>query len=260
VIDLHFHALPGIDDGPPDLEAAIALIRAAAAAGTRAIVATPHVSWEFPNSAQGIAAGVRQLNSELAERGIAVAVYAGAEVALTSAFDRSAAELRALRLGGGPWLLVEPPHIPAAAGVEDLLHGLQARGERIVLAHVERCPTFLEDPGLLGRLVASGMLASVTAASLTGGFGRVVQRASERFIAGGLIHNVASDAHDCDGRPPGVLDALEAAGLAAQAPWLTQQVPEAILRGTALPPPPVWPQAAPRGLLRRLTGRSGRRG
>lgn len=241
MIDLHFHALPGIDDGPPDLGAAIALVRAAAEAGTHAIVATPHVSWEYPNDSQAIATGVRALNRELASHGIDVQIHAGAEVALTRAFDLPPAELQALRLGGGPWLLVEVPHTPAATGVEGLLRGLQQRGERIVLAHVERCPAFLEDPGLLGRLVADGMLASITAASLSGGFGRHAQQAAERFIAAGLIHNVSSDAHNISSRPPGVLADLERAGLVKQADWLSAQVPEAILRGAAIPVAPVWP-------------------
>src|SRR5581483_3921915 len=63
VIDLHFHALPGIDDGPPDLESAVALARTAAGTGATAVVATPHVSWEYPNTARQIADGVRRLNA-----------------------------------------------------------------------------------------------------------------------------------------------------------------------------------------------------
>ena len=43
MIDLHFHCLPGIDDGPDTWEQAVTLCRAAAAEGTTAVVATPHV-------------------------------------------------------------------------------------------------------------------------------------------------------------------------------------------------------------------------
>jgi protein-tyrosine phosphatase len=39
VIDLHCHILAGIDDGPETMEGSLALARAAAAAGTRTIVA-----------------------------------------------------------------------------------------------------------------------------------------------------------------------------------------------------------------------------
>ena len=43
MIDIHFHCLPGIDDGPRNWEEAIALCRAAEADGVQTIVATPHV-------------------------------------------------------------------------------------------------------------------------------------------------------------------------------------------------------------------------
>src|ERR1700722_13710687 len=102
MIDLHFHALPGLDDGPPDLEAAVALVRAAADTGVRAIVATPHVNWEWPNSAQQISDAVRGLRAQLIAESIPVEVFAGAEVALTRAFEMTDGELRKLRLGGGP--------------------------------------------------------------------------------------------------------------------------------------------------------------
>ncbi|MGA3363301.1 MAG: CpsB/CapC family capsule biosynthesis tyrosine phosphatase, partial [Solirubrobacteraceae bacterium] len=49
MIDLHCHVLPGIDDGPATWEESLLLARTAAGAGTRTIVATPHVSWEYSN-------------------------------------------------------------------------------------------------------------------------------------------------------------------------------------------------------------------
>ena len=49
MIDLHCHLLPGIDDGARDLDDTIAMARAALDGGVQAIVATPHVSGQFPN-------------------------------------------------------------------------------------------------------------------------------------------------------------------------------------------------------------------
>ena len=48
MVDLHSHILPGVDDGAPDIETAIAMARTAAADGIRVMVATPHVSFEYP--------------------------------------------------------------------------------------------------------------------------------------------------------------------------------------------------------------------
>jgi protein-tyrosine phosphatase len=252
MIDLHFHALPGLDDGPPDLAAAVALVGAAAAEGVEAIVATPHVNWAWHNTAPQIADAVARLGAELAAQSVAVEIHAGAEVALTLAHELGDAELRGLRLGGGPWLLIEAPHTPGATAVEHMLSGLQQRGHRVVLAHVERCPAFLADEPLLRRLVAGGMLASITAGSLSGRHGRDARRGAELLVSAGLIHNVSSDAHNRTSRPPGLLRDLDAAGLRPQAEWLVRQMPRAILAGSELPPPPSWPprRAHPRRLPR----------
>jgi protein-tyrosine phosphatase len=246
VIDLHAHVLPGIDDGPPDMDAAVALAGAAAHLGVGAVVATPHVSWDWPNTAHTIALAVRQLVAELAVRRIELRIHAGAEVALTFAFELTDAELQRLRLGAGPWLLVEAPHTSGSVAVGSMLEALQRRGHRIVLAHVERCPAFHEDTALLGRLVRAGMLASITAGSLSGRFGRPARRAAERFIADGLVHNVSSDAHDTRSRPPGLRGDLTSAGLSDRASWLTHEVPSAILRGSPIPPAPALPPAPAR--------------
>jgi protein-tyrosine phosphatase len=217
------------------------------------IVATPHVSWRWRNSAGAIAAGVRSLTEALVAHAVPLRVHAGAEVELMLACELSDAELRTLRLGPGPWLLVEPPHTPGVVGVERMLMHLHERGHQLVLAHVERCPAFVDEPDLLARLVGHGMLASVTAASLVGGFGRTAQRAATHFLDVGLVHNVSSDAHSRHSRPPGVLEQLASSGLSEAAPWLTRDVPAAILAGTAIPPPPGASPRARRAPWRRRT-------
>jgi hypothetical protein len=60
----------------------------------------------------------------------------------------------------------------------------------------------------------------------------------------GLAHDLSSDSHDPVQRPPGIGGALEhiegdIPGVAAQAPWLTQLAPAAILAGEPLPPRPI---------------------
>ena len=45
--DVHFHLLPGVDDGPEDMAESVELARAAVADGTTTVVATPHVRTDF---------------------------------------------------------------------------------------------------------------------------------------------------------------------------------------------------------------------
>jgi len=96
---------------------------------------------------------------------------------------------------------VEPPFVAVLTGLDTLVEDLQSRGYHVVLAHPERCPALQRDRSMLERLVASGALASVTAGSLAGRFGRTVRRFSLELVRDGLVHNVASDAHGHTQRP-----------------------------------------------------------
>ncbi len=95
MIDLHCHVLPGIDDGPETIEGSLALARAAAADGTRMIVATPHVSWHHHNDATTIARLTADLNERLSAEGIELEIRTGAEVAMTRVEDLEPDELGA---------------------------------------------------------------------------------------------------------------------------------------------------------------------
>jgi protein-tyrosine phosphatase len=247
MIDLHCHVLPGIDDGPETLEGSLALARAAVAAGTYTLVATPHINGRYRNDAATIARLVETVREQLSMQGVELELLPGAEIALTRLPDIDSEQLARLGLGGGPYLLIECPFAPAIGGLEEILLRLLRGGRRIVLAHPERCPSFQRDPQMLARLVESGILTSITAGSLVGQFGEGVREFALELVRWDLVHNVTSDAHDPVRRPPSVLAELEHAGLGPLADWLTCDVPGAILRGEDLPPRPsslVPPQPA----------------
>lgn len=235
MIDMHSHVLAGIDDGPETIEGSVGLARAAAAAGTRILVATPHVSWNYPNDAETIMGLVEELNGRLGAEGIALEVRGGAEIAMTRLADIAPAELPGLCLGEGGWLLVEPPFAPMVTGLDSILLDLQRRGHRILLAHPERCQAFHRSPEMLYSLVRAGVLTSITAGSLVGRFGGEVRRFALSLARENMIHNVASDAHDLVRRPPGVAEELREAGLEPLGEWLTELVPGAILAGEEIP-------------------------
>jgi protein-tyrosine phosphatase len=238
VIDLHCHVLRGIDDGPRTIQDSLAVAVAAASAGSRTLVATSHVSWEYPNRAVTLARLVDELNARLRGDGMALEVLPGAEIAMTRVADIAPEELSRLTLGGGKWLLLEPPFTVVATGLDIVIAQLQGRGYQVVLAHPERCPAFHRDRSMLEALVHSGVLTSVTAGSLDGRFGSAVRRFSLELVRDRLVHNVASDAHDDSRRPPTIAAELERAGLDSLTGWLTQAVPAAILDGGEIPPHP----------------------
>jgi protein-tyrosine phosphatase len=233
MIDLHAHILPAIDDGPPTTDAALVMARAAVAAGTRAIATTSHVEDMFNVDPDQIAGARDVLATRLADEGIELELLAGGEIGAFRLPALADEQLRALALGGGPYVLLECPLEPTAPPMDVLVDDLHERGFEVLLAHPERSPSFQRDPELLAGLVEQGALAQVTAGALTGQFGGLPQRTAKAMIRDGLAHVLASDAHDAVLRPP----ALDADGLLAPAEheWMTSTVPEAIVTGTPVP-------------------------
>jgi protein-tyrosine phosphatase len=99
----------------------------------------------------------------------------------------------------------------------------------------------------------------VTAGSITGQFGGPVKKFTLELFRRGLVHNIASDAHDAKRRSPALRPVLEAAtatlpGLDEWLEWMTVEVPGAIVRGEDIvgEPPRIEPSG---GILRRFRRR-----
>jgi protein-tyrosine phosphatase len=236
-VDLHFHLLPGVDDGPADLPASLELARAALAAGTGTVVATPHFRPDLGlTDAREVAARVEELRASLACGGIPLEVVRGAELGHDMAFglDREELELLAQGPPRARWLLVETPFHGIGEDFHAATADLRARGFGVVVAHPERsADAALDGADGLRREVAAGSLAQVNAMSLIGGHGEAAREAAWRLLADGLVALVASDAHGPT-RPPALRAAHEAlldGGLPpARAHALVVSGPRAVLR------------------------------
>jgi protein-tyrosine phosphatase len=250
-VDIHAHVLPGIDDGPRDLEGALAMVRAAAGAGTETLVATPHLSSDFPDvQVHELAERCANLREAVEREGIRVRLVAGAETSLVWALEASEEELKLATYDQrGTDLLIETP-ATSVATIEQLLYPLRARGFRITLAHPERSPEFQRDPDRLSELVRQGVLLEVDAdALLMPRRGSPMRRLAERLCRDGLAHVLASDGHRAASWRPVTRLAAGVEALArlvgqARAEWMVCEVPAAIIQGSPLPDPPPVPAAS----------------
>jgi protein-tyrosine phosphatase len=238
MIDLHSHLLPGLDDGSPDLEAAVALAREAAASGVHVMAATPHLRADYPAvRVSELASRVRALQAALDAAGVALRVVSGGEVDVLWAHSASDETLRAASYGGhGTDLLVETPYGELPPIFEDLLFRIRIRGFRVLLAHPERNRSFQQDPARLVRLVDGDVLVQLTAASVVGG-GRAGKLA-QRLIADGHAHVIAGDLHRACGNRASLREAVAAVD-PSRGEWMVTSVPAAILEGLPIPPAPV---------------------
>ena len=240
VIDLHAHILPALDDGPESLEGSAELAAAAVAAGTRVMAATSHVNRSWGLGPQDFGPALEAVLERLEEDGIELEVVGGGEVAGGRYRELGDADLRAVTLGGGGYVLLECPLWPGAGPIGPLVDEIHERGLRVLLAHPERSPQFHRDLGLLADLVDRGALAQLTASSLSGAFGRTPCRVAFEMLDNGLIHVLSSDAHDAYDRPPDLTVALpplreHRRDADALFEWMTEAVPAAILAGEDAP-------------------------
>ena len=211
MIDLHFHCLPGIDDGPSTWDESVSLCKAAAAEGTTTVVATPHIlrnGWVNDDPAVRDQL-ILKLNTLL---GGTPSVLAGCEYFLSSdAIDLVERGRRGplTYLNRTRYLLLEFPPGETLGTAEAIFHELSLLSVIPVIAHPERSRLFAKDPEKLQVLIDRGALAQITAGSLLGDFGEGPLAACEAFFRRRLVHFVASDAHSIDRRPPRLAAARE---------------------------------------------------
>lgn len=236
MIDLHSHILPALDDGSRSLDETVRMARAAAADGVRTMVTTPHYDHPHFATERARADAAREaVVARLAEEGIALDLVPGGEVTLSAHTAERLQGGAVPVIGRGPYFLLELCD-PLPRGLDQALFQLRLQGHHPILAHVERERTFQTQPEVLHRLVAQGALCQVTAMSVAGRFGRRAEKAARDFLEAGLVHFIASDAHNGDVRPPGLADAVAAATrlIGRDAEALVTRNPEQVVAGRML--------------------------
>src|ERR1700744_416487 len=85
--DIHSHILPGIDDGSPDIETSLRLVKGIYNLGIRKSIATPHViSDMFRNTPETINTALVKLKEACEEAKIDIELSAAAEYMLDDYF------------------------------------------------------------------------------------------------------------------------------------------------------------------------------
>jgi protein-tyrosine phosphatase len=214
--EIHFHLLPGIDDGPSSIEETVALAAAAAADGTRTIVATPHVHPVFDTDVSTLPDRVDAVRARLAAERIRIEVLCGAEVAHHMVPDLSDAQLETVAHGprGRRWVLLEAPLVGADETYTAAADEVRARGFGVVVAHPERALATGEAAWrVIEHEVAAGSALQVNAWSVAGLYGERVRNAALNLLQRAPRAVIASDAHGGERMPAFqlALDALTAA-------------------------------------------------
>jgi protein-tyrosine phosphatase len=208
LVDIHYHLLFGVDDGPKTLEESLAVAEASIKEGVTHIVATPHANHEFNFDPAVNREKLSTLNDRLGGR---------VTLALGCDFHLSYENLEDIRrdrskytINGKQYLLVEFSDASIPVATTDILYDLQLNGILPIITHPERNQILVHNPRRMAEWIRGGSLVQVTAASLTGRFGRRAKAMSYDLIQKNWVHFVASDAHSVDGRPPAMAEGYQA--------------------------------------------------
>lgn len=209
MIDLHCHLLPGIDDGSPDIETSLEMARIAVADGIEIIACTPHIyPGLYENNGPDILRRVGELQVVLEEAGIPLKLVAGCDAHLTPTMVAELDSGHIPTLAGSRYFLFEPPHHVAPPRLEESVMATLAAGYLPIVTHPERLSWIESHYEIMKRLAAGGAWMQLTAGAITGRFGKRPQYWAERMLDEGLVHLVATDAHNLRNRKPQMAEAV----------------------------------------------------
>ncbi len=232
-IDIHSHVLYGLDDGAKTREESVAMLELAARSGTTDIVATPHANGMYAFDPDLIDERIAELSPLTTVR-----IHRGCDFHLQADnIEDAIAHPEKYTVDGKGYLLVEFPDVAVFHNTRDILARLLDEGMVPIITHPERNRELQRRLDDLGKWVESGCYVQVTAGSCLGRFGRAAKACAESLIEAGLAHFIASDAHDCERRPP----TLDAAYAALVEEWGEDRIrplfvdnPRAVLTGDAV--------------------------
>jgi protein-tyrosine phosphatase len=194
--DYHSHIIPGIDDGSPDAETSIMLIKGLMDLGYKNFVGTPHVMEDiWQNNTETINAAHQILQQSLQDNGIDKNIRQGAEYLVDGNFEQLLADKKKLLTIKDNWVLIEISFIQPPKQLHDIIFEMQMQGYQPVFAHPERYNYYQTKKDELQKVKTAGCLFQSNLLSFLGYYGPDVLKLSEWLIAQGMTDILGTDLH-----------------------------------------------------------------
>lgn len=195
-IDVHSHLLPGIDDGSQSIEETIGMLLKFVDLGYQKVITTPHIMQDhYPNTSKIIKKGLEEVREEIVKSNIPISIDAAAEYYFDEFLFTKIKEGDILTFGDN-FVLFELSFVSKPHNLDQLIFDFKTNNYTPVLAHYERYPyLYNRGMGYVEQLKEKGLKIQVNLNSLTGHYGKPVQKQAELLIDSKLVDLVGTDCH-----------------------------------------------------------------
>ena len=193
--DIHYHILPGLDDGCATLQQSDELIKEFSRLGYKKLILSPHVIADYyPNTPENIKNGLEVLRNELVRYNLNIKLEAIAEYYVDNHFINLVYQKSSL-LHIQKYILVETGFMNLPTQLDDVFFELKTQGYKPILAHPERYLYAQQDFNKLKKIFEKEVFFQINIMSLTGHYSVQAKQVCEKLIDNKMVHFVGSDCH-----------------------------------------------------------------
>jgi protein-tyrosine phosphatase len=192
-IDIHNHLLAGIDDGAKTIEETNRLITRMKGINIAGAIATPHTFYGLWNNTTSSIKNAYNIAKETNSNDSFLRGYAS-EYLLDSTLITRINEENLLCLKDN-YVLVELDLFNNPINLYEMLFELKIKDYKVIIAHPERYMYFHNSMAKFSKLKEFGVYFQLNLLSLTGFYGKEVQKVAERLLENNLYDFTGTDIH-----------------------------------------------------------------
>ena len=209
IFDMHCHILPGVDDGARNENSTDRMLTIAEQERIDCIVATPHFAYgQEKAKLDEIKRKYWEVREQWKEKGTKKELFLGNEIFYSEGVEDSLISGLAMTMNGTRYVLIEFRLDESFTSIERAVQKLRYAGYIPIFAHVERYKN-LRSSKCFQQLIGMGAYMQVNASTLIGKHGFFTKCRMMRLVKLGLVHFVATDAHDTRERKPKIKECIE---------------------------------------------------
>ena len=194
--DIHTHVIPCVDDGSPNLETSIAMIKHEISIGVDTIICTPHhIYTRYECSVEVIKERFNLLQDEVKKLNLPITLYLGQEIYFTHKENilQMLKEGKLLTLNNTNRVLLEFSFHREPEDLLDIIYNFNVNGYQVIIAHIERYEWMTYSKVVALR--SEGALIQINSDSYLGYTSWKEKRFVRKLLKNNLVDYVASDTH-----------------------------------------------------------------